>query len=513
MLQLKENKIILVFSLVILGILILPSLISLFHSGFFLSDDGNWMVIRLSAFYESIRQGQFPPRFLVRLNHGYGYPVADFLYPLFLYIGVPIHLIGVSFVNTIKIILGGSLIVSGLCSFLWLRKFVKISAAIIGAFVYVVFPYHVFDVYQRGSVGEVLALAVLPFILWQIERKKTLFTAVGISLLILAHNSLAVLFLPIILGYIVYRRSFELKKIFFIIFYSLALSAFFWIPAIYDKQFTIFDQTPVSDISSYFLSLFSPLIGWITLLLLILTFPLLFQKQKLPLRFFWVVSFISLFFVLPISSFLWRAIHIIPYFQFPYRFLSVTLLGVAGLSAIEIDVLPEKIKIFGMLLIVGIVYLSSWSLLLPKNYQYFPDTFYSTNQDSTTVKNEYMPIWVKTQPTVYTDQKIQIIKGDGIITDSQFNGTSLTANAITNTPVTAQINIIYFPGWEVVVDGKRIAISYTNDLGVMQFPMMAGTHTISAHFTETPVHLFADGITLLSIVSLGIFFLRRRYAK
>lgn len=512
MLWLKENKLF-IFSLVFLGILVIPSLLPLFHQGFFLSDDGNWMVIRLSAFYEALRQGQFPPRFLVRLNHGYGYPVADFLYPLFMYIGAPIHLFGVSFVDTIKIILGGSLLISGLCSFLWLKKLVGNWSAAVGAFVYVVFPYHIFDAYQRGSVGEVLALAIVPFALWQIERRKLLFVSISFSLLILSHNSLAVLFLPILILYIVYRRAFTLKQVIGITFLALSLSGFFWIPALYDKQYTIFDKTPVSDMSSYFLSLFSPLIGWITLLLLILTFPFLFHKRKYPIRFFWILTIISLFFVLPLSMSVWKVTHIVPFFQFPYRFLSVTLVGVAGLSALEIELLPKKIKILGILLLVGVVYLSSWSLLSPKSYQYFPDTFYSTNQDSTTVKNEYMPAWVKDQPTVYTDQKVQIISGDGVVSDVKFMGSSLVANVIVNSDAIGQINIIYFPGWEVEVDEKRVAVYYQNSLGVMQFPIPTGGHTIRARFTETPIRLVADGISLISILGTALFFVRKKYEK
>ncbi len=512
MLQLKGNKTIWV-SLGLLGLLILPTFLSLFHPGFFLSDDGNWMVVRLSAFYESIKQGQFPPRFLVRLNHGYGYPVSNFLYPLFLYIGVPIHGIGISFVNTIKIILGLSLLLSGICSFLWLRKFVGHWAAMIGAFVYVVFPYHVFDVYQRGSVGEVLALAILPFILWQIERKKLFFTALGCALLILAHNSLALLFLPIILLYIVYRKAFSLRDSAFIIFYSLALSAFFWIPALYDKQYTIFDKTLVSDISSYFLPFFSPLIGWVTLLVLILTFPFLLQKRVMPFRFFWVLTVISLFFVLSISSPVWKLSHIIPFFQFPYRFLSVTLLGVAALSAMEIELLPRKVKVLGMILLVGIIYLSSWSLLFPTNYQNFPDTFYSTNQDSTTVKNEYMPSWVKNQPTVYTDKKIEIRQGNGVVSNVQFKGSYLAAHVISRTNAVVQINLIYFPGWEVLVDGKRVSVSYANAFGLMQFPLSAGDHTVIARFRETPVRLFADVLSLCSLLVLIVLIMRKQYEK
>lgn len=69
----------------------------LMRSGFFITDDGEWMIIRLSAFYQSLADGQFPVRFLGRLNNSYGYPVSNFLYPGFLYLGSLLHILGASF--------------------------------------------------------------------------------------------------------------------------------------------------------------------------------------------------------------------------------------------------------------------------------------------------------------------------------------------------------------------------------------------------------------------------------
>ena len=72
----------------------IPSIVALLHPGFFQSDDGEWMIIRFSAFHQALRDGQFPVRFLSRLNYGYGYPVADFLYPGFMYLGEIFKLLG-----------------------------------------------------------------------------------------------------------------------------------------------------------------------------------------------------------------------------------------------------------------------------------------------------------------------------------------------------------------------------------------------------------------------------------
>src|SRR3989344_7392846 len=90
--------------------------------GFFISDDGEWMIIRLSAFYQSLAQGQFPVRFLTRLNHSYGYPVANFLYPGFLYIGSLLHWVGISLVGSIKLILAGSIVGASVGLYAWLSR-------------------------------------------------------------------------------------------------------------------------------------------------------------------------------------------------------------------------------------------------------------------------------------------------------------------------------------------------------------------------------------------------------
>ena len=182
-------------------VLVLPAIILLIHFGLPVTDDGNWMVIRFSAFYESLKAGQFPVRFLMRLNNGYGYPVADFLYPLFMYLATPFQILGIGFVNSIKAVLILSLVSSSIFTYLWLRKLFDNLSSLVGSFFYTYFPYHLFDVYKRGSVGEVLSLAVVPFVLWQIERNSLFWSSIGIALLILSHNSLAVLFLAVILIY------------------------------------------------------------------------------------------------------------------------------------------------------------------------------------------------------------------------------------------------------------------------------------------------------------------------
>src|SRR3989344_8398866 len=161
----------------ILGLLIIPSIWFLLLPGFFESDDGEWMVIRFSAFYQAFADGQFPVRFLGRLNHGYGYPVANFLYPGFMYFAVPIHILGLNFVSSIKAVLVFSMLGTAIFSYFWLSKIFGRLSAIVGVVALTYTPYHLFDLYKRGSVGELFAFVWVAFILWMIEAKNAIFVS------------------------------------------------------------------------------------------------------------------------------------------------------------------------------------------------------------------------------------------------------------------------------------------------------------------------------------------------
>lgn len=511
--------------ILLLLVLILPGYMALLHPGLFSTDDGNGMVIRFSAFYEAIRNGQFPTRFLPRLNDSYGYPVADFLYPGFMYLGVPIHILGFDFVTSIKIILLCSLLGSGIFCFLWLKKIFGNIAAIIGGVAFVLYPYHLWDIYKRGSVGEVLALAVVPFILWQIERKSFFFTAFGIGFLILAHNTLALLFLPVIIAYMFIRKAFPIKYTILSILFGLAFSSFFWVPALYDKQFTIFDTIAVSNFNQYFFNeQYSYLLNFITSFILLASAVVMIRKKEKEflIHFFFWITVISVILFLPFSSFLWKLFPLGKFIQFPFRFLSVTSFGIAFLFSYCVAFFTKTLqdsfyfskggskKLWIIYIIVlpislFVIYLSSYQFFIPQKLEQYPDTFYSTNQDTTTIKNEYTPRWEKVFPTAAPAEKVEITSGKGSIQNVITNGNKIIFEVHVFEKSIIRVNTVYFPGWKVFANKREQKISYNNSYGVMDIFLGKGNYTLESKFTETPIRLFADYMSLISFVSLLIW--------
>src|SRR3989344_9464007 len=397
MLRLKLNSPA-AFFLLALVVSLFFVVLPLFNQGFFQSDDGEWMIIRFSAFHEAFRDGQIPVRFLGRLNHGYGYPVANFLYPGFMYLAEPIHLIVFGFVDTIKILFGLSLIGSGVFCYLWLLRLYPPLEAFIGSIVYVYAPYHLYDVYKRGSLGESLALAVVPFILWSIERKSIFWSSIGIALLILSHNTLALLFLPLIVVYMLLDIFIteNREKLFYqytsILVFGIGASAFFWIPALYDLQYTVFSKTAISNWSEYFADYM--LVGLSTFIILMLAIFLFAAKKIKPQKHrltivFLFVGIASLFLATAGSSILWGILPV-NFIQFPFRFLSVTIICFSFLAAFVISVLEKKAKIAVAISIVLVTFFSARAYMAPALYFDKPEDLYATNEDTTTVKNEYM---------------------------------------------------------------------------------------------------------------------------
>ncbi len=486
-------------------ICLLPLAWGIFHAGLFVSDDGHWMVIRLSAFYEALSSGQFPVRILPRLNNGYGYPVADFLYPLFLYIGSFLHILKVPFLLDIKIILFGSFLISGIGMFVYLRKFFGDLASFLGGLMYVYLPYHLYDLYTRGSVGEILSLSLVPFALWAVEKRSWALVSLFLGLLILAHNTLALFFLPVIILYAVLRKL----PLLYIVGFSLVglgLSAFFWLPALLDRQYTVFESIAVSNPFTYFVNSVSYyLVGWIALVTFVAVFFVKSSIKNREVRFFYVLGIVSLFFSFSVSTIFWHSRYLAQFVQFPFRFLSVTLLAESFLGAFLIEKCKQNKILVGIFILL--VVFSALPYLFSKQYDMNPESFYDTNTATTTVQNEYMPKWIHGLPEGYAFNRVGFSDKKAFLSNLELKGTRVSFTVLAPHATTVSISFVYFPGWQATVDRKSVSISPSKN-GLVEFAVPAGRHNIIFWYSETMLHLFADGISVVSLLFIVGFFLK-----
>jgi len=497
----------------VLSILILvsaPSTIAFLHPGFPQTDDGNWMIIRLSAFYETIRAGEFPVRWLSRLNNGYGYPVANFLYPGFMYLGVPITILTSSFVVTTKLLFVFSLIGSCLGMYLWLRGTFNQWSSFVGALVYLYSPYHLYDATVRGSLGEVLALAIIPYVFWAIDRRTTWLTGLLLGFFLISHNTLALLFLPIVITYQALVSgegisSWQERWVGTIL--GVTLSSFFWIPALVDLGSTVFSEVTVSNWMEYFADF--GLIGLVQIVVIGVGLFILILKKQNILRenkvvvFFILLAVATVFLSTHFSGLIWELLPV-QFIQFPFRILSLTIFAVAFLCAWLLQ-LSNRSVLYGCFILL-IAAVSAYPYITPSQYDYLEDGFYSTNQATTTIKNEYMSKGVKEAPVARSEI---VTTQDALVSDLVHRGT--TVSFIVNTKKTEQIQInqMYFPGWKVWIDNREVPVVRDNPNGVMEVVVGKGVHSVKASFEETPIRLGANLISLLSLALILWFLLKR----
>jgi 6-pyruvoyl-tetrahydropterin synthase-like protein len=509
----KKKELLIILLLLFLSI---PSVLPLTHHGFFQTDDGEWMIIRLSAFYQAMHDGQFPVRFLQRLNFGYGYPVAEFLYPGSFYFATLLHVIRFGFVNSIKIVFGLSLVGSVIFTYFWLRKIFSQMASFIGSLFALYLPYHLYDVYKRGSVGEVFALLWVPFIFWQIERKSFFYTSVGIALLIISHNTLAALFLPIIICYMfhpIYRSKNKKQELYYyirILLSSLGLSAFFWLPVFFELRNTVFSSTTVSQFSNYFATIDQ--VGYGTLLVLATIVCLFIFKKKLLKNhrltmLFFIISILAVFLSSSLSASFWNILPV-GFIQFPFRFLSVIIVTIPFLVAFIISLSRKKQQWITSAFLVIVLAYCALPYISPVAYFDKGEGYYYTNDATTTVQDEYMPVWVKQKPLKSPDQKVLIIKGSGSINNIQPTNNSLAFIVSLKKTSVVQVNTIYWTGWQATLDGKPVSFSYNNPMGVITFSVPSGNHALRLFFTEDPVRLFSDIISFLTFLWLAFMFIK-----
>ncbi len=496
--------------IVLLILFVIPSFWFLAKPGFITTDDGNWMIIRFSAFYQALRDGQFPVRFLTRLNFGYGYPVANFLYPAFMYLAVPFKIAGLSFINCIKIIIGLSIVSSGLFMFLWLKRFFDEVSCFFASLFYVYAPYHLYDLSKRGSVGELLSLAVFPFVLWQVEREDLVLSSLGLALLIVSHNTLAILFVLAIILYMIgslYSQKNKKKLLDFYkktLLFGFGISAFFSLPAILELGNTVFSKTHISDFNTYFADY--NLIGITTFIIILVAAGLLvknnlLRKHKMTVVFI-IVALFCIFLASSFSAPFWEFLPV-SFIQFPFRLLSLALICVAFLLAFSLSQIPIKFRIgAGVLLVIATMYFSK-DYLLPKNFNLQDDSFYSTNEATTTVMDEYMPRWVAKKPSSHFENKVDVVKGEGQVQNITYNADKISFDYVSSSPAQVRINTIYYPGWQAYSDNQPKAIFYDNDQGTMDLKLGGKDQKITLVFGETQERLLADAISIMSLLALS----------
>lgn len=495
---------------------------------------------RIAAYYKALKEGQILPRWASELNYGYGMPLFNFVYHVpYLVTMIPLAA-GAGLVFSFKFALVMSFLLSGVFMFLFSRLFFQnVRKAIIATVLFQFAPYHLVDLVVRGDIAEGFALAFFPLTLYSITRcfheknilRNILFICGSSALLILSHNSISLIFFGVAILFSVFFAPTIVKKIeaWTGLGLGLMVSSFYWLPAIIEHQYTYGDLFMKNMYASHFAPLshfFIPnftnnsafqiggiavSFGLVQICALLISIALLVQRKffttfdKKVMLFCLLLTMIAIFFMQPVSTFLWSSISLLRMFQFPWRFLNITTFSLSIIGAIVLNSMLSSRKI---ILIIVITILSTLVYFKPPlGFDPIHEDYFWNYPLNTTYFGETDIIWSAGPASEYPKKRFEIIEGEGEIVNPLWKGTIHTFVVTSSSPVKIVDRTQYFPGWRVMNNGNKIPIEFQdqNWRGLITFRLAAGKHNIQIIWGDSPIVRVAKLLTLLSFMgTVGI---------
>ena len=568
------------FELLAIFIITIPAFVSLVNPHYFSMHDSQH-VARLFLLDQGIRQGYFFPRWVDTLGFNFGYPLFNFYPPLVYYLAELFHLVGVSLTQSIKLVFILGFILSAVGMYLLARRHLGRAAGFLAAVLYTYFSYHAVLIYVRGALAEFFTLSLLPVLFLSLDSlrdkltiKSSLVFGVLFALLILNHPLIAAPFLMyLFFTYLFYLIISKGKRWRLTLLLSLGgltgllLSAFFWLPSMLERRFTLVDSILTKELAMYKIHfvclgqfLNSPWgyggsipgcfdglsfqLGKIHLGLIliagIVAFWFAIKRKSISENFEYFTFFLflllfSVFMTVGSSKQVWDNISYLWYLQFPWRFFTFTALFVSMIGAFALHYAQRILTSYhvshtivrrfqvGFLLAISIVTIAVYQKYFrPSSYLPADDrtltSFYEIADRVSRTSFEFAPVGVKTKQselntTAFDIEKkdiptgrYRVVQGDVPITPltDKFNEKKFFTDA--GAPGVIQVNTFDFPGWTYYVDGNKDIHGADNTYKRITIPVAEGHHEHLLRFEDTPVRKIANIISAVTLVSLLVFF-------
>ncbi len=507
------------FFLAIVPVVIAAS--ALFGARFIPTHDGEYHVIRFWQFFTMLSSGYWFPRWAPDLNGGLGIPLFTFNYPFPNYIGSFFHATGLSFISSFKWTMALGYLLAALWCFLFVRKEFGNRPAVIATTIFAFVPYWFVDIYVRGSVGEVWAMSFFLLCLVGLSYRKTLVFSLSLAGLILSHNILAMMFVPMlfVIALVVYPAFFNW-------IWGVGMAAYFWLPALVEHSYVTglntvnyqdhfpaliqllfpswgsgYSVPGLGDQMSFQIGLIPLAILFCAVGLLVTKFHVTSTQQKLAVILLFATG-ISVVVMIDFSRPIWMLLPIIQYVQFPWRFLSVVTVAMPFLSGFVAKAYPRLATILALCAV-----LVAYGYTKPVTYEPRNDEQYITDprllSGTNSLGDTFQTKWFSgaySHEFTFAGQPIEATK----LTPVSFR---LSLAATESGEFVAPL--AYYPGWKASADGSEIATG-PNSNGLVSFVLPQDVREIRIWFGSTLWRQIAAAISSLSLFAVVLSFILRR---
>jgi len=527
----------------------------LLWSGFPLGHDWAYELVRVSEYQAALVAGQLPPYWSENLYGGYGSPVFLFYAPLFSALaslagwllgsvprGATLVLVGISALSVpfMRVFLDALLERAGLRDR---------AAARVGTVFFVLHPYLLGNKLVRNADAEFIALCLVPIALAGVAqaerapRRAFALVSAGIALVVLAHNLTALVAVTFALGLalVLYGRG---SRVLWAVILGgvgagLALSAFFWLPALaltdlirpeelLRGKFDYHKQFPPLEKIFWYVRFFATGLATPAVLLAALAAAVRFPGQRRILVSLLTAALGLLFLETEASQPIWSLVPWLPLFQFPWRMMGPLALIASALAALVTALAlagrSSRARALAELAITALLFLNAVPILL----QYAPipaaaepelaalvhPEVVRNSPETVTAGDEYLPrasdlqVWHTQRPL---DGPVVAASGEARWETRVDRGSRIELTTHSPGPVRLRLARWAFPGWRVEVNGAP-ALWTPSPWGTLELEVPAGDALVTAELQAPPLRRAGLALSGASLVAwlIGLALAGRR---
>ena len=548
---------------------ILPTL----SAGVIDTADGPLHIQRIQAMDILLGQGNLWPRWVPWFHLGFGYPIFNFYPPGVFYLGGLLGQVGIPATAAFTIVAALAWVIGSIGVYHLAWRFFPAPAALLAAMLWSYAPSRLFEVWDQGSLPQMIAAALLPWLLSGIvaaayapTRRRVVAIALPLAGIILSHqpitfiSALYVAPLAFIVPPWAARRTrgtlmHRYAAVFGGVALGGALAAAFLLPLFTELKFVqaaggaedtvdylisnflqpgeIFAQPGPMDLTDLRFELPTTL-GLVAGLLAIPGLIALARRRQYGLMILLLLGLgFTLFMLLQASLPVWLAIPLFQQLRFPERFLRVGALLIALAGGASILLLPRRFQVAGLAVGLTVVLIAALPLVYP-NQRFLPWDDLTAEDEiafevanytwGTTSYDEFDPIWgddiplplnvpeeeeYATNPLRIFVNRVDMARYADIMQVEQID--TATVRVTLDQPHAVRFHQYYYPGWIATLDGQPAEIVPDAQFGLITVSAPAGAHEIALAYVGTPIQRVGEAVTLASIaLCVGLWLTGRR---
>ena len=505
-------------------------------------------------FHRALEHGQFPVRWVEWVRDGHAQPLFNFYQPGLYYVVELIHLVVPSLRLSLTLAVLFLWWLGSFFVFLLMRR-IGVFPAALAALLYAFSPYVILDVFVRSAFPELAALTFATGVLWALDRllrapsaSHAATLALLAALVVICHPPTALIFSPAFVIYAAYlllsgqsapRAAFWLVPAGVLAF---GAAAFYVVPAIGELDLINIGALTTGDFDyrnhfvlpaqwlqpgwDYGGSVQGPddkmsfQIGVVQCAALVLAIGLaamaIVKRQAIGVAgaiICWVsIAAIALILMTELSEPLWRAVPALAFVQYPWRYLMVTAVAAAIVSALLLSsVRNRRLQAVMLLAVLALQVQLTHGYLKPKRH--IPAHELDIDREGWTKANDidkqafielgYSP---RSAPRLPEDHVGRWTLPDdaGSVKAETVRNHELILKADVPAATTLVLNSPAFPGWRAWIDGREVSLSREPEFGYLTIQVPAGVHRVHAIFADTPIRRMANIATLASLGACAV---------